>query len=92
MSDVRLRSEAMKRRDVKRMTKAELSELSEKLKLAAKNLDEAIRYESASAKHPTALRYEEQAEMRIDEAILYFATIRSRAIPGPTMDAEGVVR
>lgn len=92
MSTTALRAEAMKRRDVKRMTKTELAALSEKLKRAARSLDEAIRYESASAKHPVALRHEEEAEDLIDAAILHLATLRSRMLPGPTMLADGTIR
>jgi hypothetical protein len=73
------------------MSKSELSELSDMLKKAARSLDDALKYESASAKHPTALRHEEEASDRIDAAIMYFAAIRSRAIPGPTMRADGSI-
>ncbi|MBT2485777.1 MULTISPECIES: hypothetical protein [unclassified Microbacterium] len=92
MSDVQARFEAAKNRDVKRMTKSELTELATKLHLAARHLENAAHYESVSTKHPVALKQEEIAETLLDDAILYFATIRSRVVPGPMMLADGSVR
>lgn len=82
MDTVNDRVEAMKRRDRKRMTLTELKELSTLLGRAVKSLDEAVRYESTSAKHPVALSHEEAAEARLDAALLYLADIRRRADQG----------
>jgi hypothetical protein len=92
MSTADDRFDAWQRMNQKRMTKAELACLAEMLRLATKSLDEAIRYESTSAKHPVALKHEEFAEAQLDAAILYLAGIRSRVTPGPMMHADGTIR
>jgi hypothetical protein len=86
------RFEASQRMNQKRMTKAELARLAEMVRRATKSLDEAVRYESTSAKHPVALKHEEIAEAQLDAAILYLAEIRSRVTPGPVMRADGTIR
>ena len=85
------RHEAMKRRDVKRMTRVELDALAASLRLAVKSLETASRYEATSKRHPAALKYEEFAEAEIDAAILYLVRVRSRIVPGPTMRADGSI-
>ena len=92
MSNVQARFEAARNRDEKRMTKVELIELAKKLHLAARHFENAAHYEGVSARHPVALKQEETAESLLDEAILYFASIRSRAPLGPTMLADGSIR
>lgn len=85
MSETEARSEAMRRRDIKRMSLSELEELAAGLRLAAKSLEEAARYESTHRHHPVALKHEEVAEERIDAVILTLARIRSRVVAGPTL-------
>lgn len=85
------RYEAMKRRDVKRMTRVELDALAAALRLAVKSLESASLYEATSKCHPVALKHEEFAETQIDAAILYLAHVRSRIVPGPTMRADGSI-
>lgn len=76
---VNARYEAMKARDRKRMTLAELREFSALLDEVKAEVEQAIKYEQTSAKHPVALTHEERAEERFDAALLYFATVRLRA-------------
>ncbi|MDQ0726857.1 hypothetical protein [Microbacterium sp. W4I20] len=92
MSTTTTRYEAAKLRDIKRMSKSELEELASALRLATKSLEEAARYELTSSRHPVALKHEEIAEEKLDAAILVMARIRSRAVPGPTMLADGSIK
>ena len=72
------RYQALRARDVKRMTLSELEEFAKLLEATTAAVRDAIKYERTSAKHPAALEREQAAEDRFDAANLYFATVRAR--------------